>query len=112
MKKLFVAILLFGFTVLPVLSEDVNMTPQDTFSGYKNSENKYPRLNSTSIPVRYVDNSRDEIMRPKSVREMGNISPSSNGPMNYGQFPQYMDSSNMMMMQGIQNGMQNMYMGL
>ena len=56
----------------------------------------------------------DDIMGPKSVRQMGDITPSTNKqtPMTYSQFPQYMDSSNsMMMMQGIQGGMQNMFMG-
>ena len=56
----------------------------------------------------------DDIMKPKSVKQMGNITPSNDrqAPMTYNQFPQYMDSSNsMMMMQGIQGGMQNMFMG-
>ena len=115
MKKLFLLSFLFRFTLLPIFAEDVNMTPQNTFSGFSNNSVrvKYPKLSSTSIPIRYVDNSRDELMKAKSVREMGNVTPSSSfGPMNYNQFPQQMDSSNMMMLQGIQNGMQNMYMGL
>ena len=42
------------------------------------------------------------------------LTPANDGktPMTYSQFPKNYDSSNMMLQQGIQNGMQNMYMGL
>ena len=50
-------------------------------------------------------------MGPKSVKEMGNTTPSNDGraPMTYSQFPQNYDSSNSMML--MQGGMQNMFMG-
>lgn len=95
---------------LPAMAQDINMTPQNTYSGYYNKSNvrpMYPRLNT---PV----DRRAEFMKPKSVTEMGNITPANDGksPMTYNQFPQNYDSSNMMIQQRMQNGMQNMYMGL
>lgn len=108
MKKL---IFILGLLImLPVMADEVNMTPQSSFSGYNNKSNMkpmYPHLNSTSDP-------RAEYMKKKSVHDMGDINPSNNPktPMTYGQFPQNYDSSNMMLQQGIQNGMQNMFMGM
>lgn len=107
MRKLILIIALVG---LPVMADDINMTPQNTFSGYYGKSairTTYPRLNSASDP-------RAELMKKRSVHEMGNINPSNNNktPMTYSQFPKNYDSSNMLLQQGIQNGMQNMYMGL
>lgn len=107
MRKLVLLLVLIG---LPVMADEVNMTPQGAFSGYNNKSTvrpMYPRLNSQNDP-------RAELMRKKSVHEMGDITPANDGktPMTYGQFPKNYDSSNMMLQQGIQNGMQNMYMGL
>lgn len=107
MRKL---VLLLALLSLPAMAEDINMTPQNTFSGYYNKSNvrpMYPRLNSQN-------DSRAELMKKKSVHDMDNITPSNDGktPMTYSQFPKNYDSSNMMLQQGIQNGMQNMYMGL
>ena len=107
MKKLFIILMLLSF---PVFADEINMTPQNTFSGYNNNgvSTKYPQLKKSLI----IENEqRSDIMKPKSVKEMGNITPSSNSPMTYGKFPQNYDSSNMMLMQNIQNGMQNMFMG-
>lgn len=107
MRKL---ILLLALIALPAMAEDINMTPQNTYSGYYNRSTvrpMYPRLNTPA-------DRRAELMKPKSVTEMGNITPANDGktPMTYSQFPKNYDSSNMMIQQGIQNGMQNMYMGL
>ena len=104
-------ILLIGIlSVLPAYA-DVNMTPQTTFSGYYNKS-----YNSSFYKPNYerTTNSREEIMKRKSVTEMENTTPKLDGKtsMTYGQFPQHYDSSNMLHMQGIQNGMQNMFMGL
>lgn len=107
MKKLFIILMFLSF---PVFADEINMTPQNTFSGYNNNgvSTKYPQLKKSLI----IENEqRSDIMKPKSVKEMGNITPSSNSPMTYGKFPQNYDSSNMMLMQNIQNGMQNMFMG-
>lgn len=110
-KKLFLISLLI-FTVMPVFADDINMTPQGTFSGFNNNEahRKYPQLTRSSYPTDTTQQ-RNELMKPKSVREMGNINPSTNGPMTYSQFPQNYDSSNMMLMQNVKDGMQNMLMG-
>lgn len=107
MKKLFIVLMLFS---LPVFADEINMTPQSTFSGYNNSgvRTKYPQLKKSLL---LENEQRSDIMKPKSVKEMGNITPSVNSPMTYGQFPQNYDSSNMMLMQNVQNGMQNMFMG-
>lgn len=108
MKKLFLVLGLL--MVLPAMADEVNMTPQNTFSGYYNKSNvkpMYPHLNSVSDP-------RAEYMKKKSVHDMGDINPANNAntPMTYSQFPQNYDSSNMMLQQGIRNGMQNMFMGM
>ncbi len=107
MRKL---VLMLALLTLPAMADDINMTPQNTFSGYSNKSNvrpMYPRLNT---PV----DTRAELMKPKSVKDMGDTSHPNDGktPMTYSQFPKNYDSSNMMLQQGIQNGMQNMYMGL
>ena len=109
MKKIILAMLVLA--AMPVFADElnINMTPQNTFSGYYNTGVR-PQYMNRSFHARNVDN-RSEIMKPKSVREMGNTAPSNNGPMTYDQFPKNYDSSNMMHMQGIQNGMQNMFMG-
>ncbi len=115
LKNLVIALLLMGF-ITPVFAEEINMTPQATFSGTFNTTHPaYPHLKKPLSASDIVEEEGvDDIMGPKSVRQMGDITPSTNKqtPMTYSQFPQYMDSSNsMMMMQGIQGGMQNMFMG-
>ena len=115
LKKLVFALLFIGF-ISPVFAEEINMTPHATFSGTFNTTHPaYPHLRKPLAASHIVEEEAvDDIMGPKSVRQMGNITPSTNkqAPMTYSQFPQYMDSSNsMMMMQGIQGGMQNMFMG-
>ncbi len=103
-------IFILALLALPAMADDVNMTPQNTFSGYYNKSTvrpMYPHLNSQN-------DSRAELMKKKSIYEMGDINPANNArtPMTYNQFPKNYDSSNMMLQQGIQNGIQNMYMGL
>lgn len=97
--------------VSPVFAEEINMTPQSTFSGVNNKGIKpaYPKFN---IPVMSdtVD-TREDFMKPKSVRHMSEFTPSNDkkAPMTYNEFPQNYDSSNSMML--IQGGMNNMFMG-
>ena len=115
LKKLVFVLILAGF-IMPVSAEEINMTPHETFSGVynKSAHPAYPHLNKPLSATDIIEEEGvDEIMKPKSVKQMGNITPSANKqtPMTYSQFPQYMDSSNSMMMQGIQGGMQNMFMG-
>lgn len=112
MLKKFVLILIL--LSASVLADEINMTPQNTFSGFNNNgvRSTYPRLNRPVQNITPTDN-RAEIMKPKSVREMGNINPTNDGktPMNYSQFPRNYDSSNMLPMTEVQSGMQNMFMG-
>jgi len=115
-KKLIVLCILLSAPViaeeLSFQSEAVNMTPSSSFSGFK-SNNTYTQSNNKMYQFTDMNEQRRNIMKAKSVTEMGNIQPrnTSNVPMNYGQFPHNYDSSNMMHIQSIQNGMQNMYMG-
>lgn len=111
MLKKFILILLL--LTAPVLADEINMTPQKTFSGFNNNgiRSTYPKL---SRPVQYsTTDNRTDIMKPKSVREMGDITPTNDGtaPMNYGQFPRNNDSSNMLPMSEVQSGIQSMFMG-
>lgn len=101
---------MFLLIALPAMADDINMTPQNTYSGYYSRplvRQMYPNLNKST-------DTRAEFMKPKSVTEMGDINFSNDGktPMTYNQFPKNYDSSNMMIQQGIYNGIQNMYMGL
>ncbi len=113
MKKLILAIAILSITT-PVFSEEINLTPKNTYSGFNNTaaRAKYPQLQKTLSASEIVEEQEaNSMMGPKSVREMGNITPSnnSNAPMTYSQFPQNYDSSNSMML--MQGGMQNMFMG-
>ena len=113
MKKLILAIAILSITT-PVFSEEINITPKNTYSGFNNTaaRAKYPQLQKTLSASEIVEEQEaNSMMGPKSVREMGNITPSnnSNAPMTYSQFPQNYDSSNSMML--MQGGMQNMFMG-
>jgi hypothetical protein len=106
MKRFIVAMIIF--TTIPAFADDINMTSQNNFSGYYNKSNirtTYPRLNVTTSTT-----NQSEVMKPKSVLDMGDYTPSNDGktPMTYSQFPQHYDSSNMIYTQG---NMQNMYMG-
>lgn len=103
MKKF---ILLASIVLLanPIFAEEINMTPQNTFSGYYNrSIRPIPQMNKT-----YQQDNRSQIMKAKSVMEMGNLEPRNDGktPMNYSQFPKNYDSSNAMLLNGA--GMQNL----
>ena len=119
MKKLIVLSLVLFFAGVQVLADDiesmenvqnVNMTPKSTFSGANNNSarNIYPSLYKNS------SDTRADFMKPKSIKELsGNrdLSTDTSAPMTYEQFPQNIDSSNMLHMQGLRNGIQNMYMG-
>ena len=111
MKKLIIAIAILSITT-PVFSEEINLTPKNSFSGFNNTaaRAKYPQLQKT-LSASVIEQEANSMMGPKSVREMGNITPSNNtsAPMTYSQFPQNYDSSNSMML--MQGGMQNMFMG-
>lgn len=114
MKKLFTAAALMMLIITPVFAEEINLTPKNSFSGFNNNgvRSAYPQLKkSVSATDIIEEQNENELMRPKSVREMGNITPSNNSgaPMTYSQFPQNYDSSNSMML--MQGGMQNMFMG-
>ena len=113
LKKVILGLLLASFTI-PVFSEEINLTPKNSFSGFNNSgvRTKYPQFRQSVSAADIVEEQNENsFMKPKSVREMGNITPSNDGrtPMTYSQFPQNYDSSNSMMM--MQGGMQNMFMG-
>ena len=113
MKKLIIAIAILSITT-PVFSEEINLTPKNSFSGFNNTaaRAKYPQLQKTLSASDIVEEQEaNSMMGPKSAREMGNITPSNNTstPMTYSQFPQNYNSSNSMML--MQGGMQNMFMG-
>lgn len=114
MKKIILTIALLSI-ITPVFSEEINLTPKNTFSGFNNNgiKPKYPQLQKTLSAADIIEEKQEKnsIMGPKSVKEMGDITPSNNRstPMTYSQFPQNYDSSNSMML--MQGGMQNMFMG-
>lgn len=111
MKK-FIFTLLFVCFALPTVAEDINMTPQHSFYGYSNNgfKTQMPKLHKPLSATDIVEE-RSEIMKPKSVKNMGDTTPSQNSPMTYDRFPQNYDSSNMMLMQSVRNNMQNMLIG-
>ena len=96
MKKLIIAIAILSITT-PVFSEEINLTPKNSFSGFNNTaaRAKYPQLQKTLSASDIVEEQEaNSMMGPKSVREMGNITPSNNtsAPMTYSQFPQNYES--------------------
>ncbi len=112
MKK-FILVLLLLTIAVPVLAEEVNLTPKNSFSGFNNNgvRSKYPQLKKTVSASDIMEEQSESVIAPKSVREMGVSNGLNNGrtPMTYDQFPQHYDSSNSMML--MQGGMQNMFMG-
>jgi len=109
------------FTIVPCMaetdllySENVNMTPQSTFSGYTNSTSSYPKFRKSDIYRTYSTQTqqRAEIMKAKSVRDINSYSRKNDetSPMTFNKFPQNRDSSDMMHLQQINNGVQNMFM--
>ena len=117
MKKFIILSLVLLISIAQVLAEtessvqNINMTPKSTFSGYNNNSarNIYPSLYGKNS-----SDSRADFMKPKSIKELSStrdLSTDTSAPMTYQQFPQNVDSSNMLHMQGLQNGIQNMYMG-
>ena len=107
---------------MPVMAEEVqsskllydggiNMTPQSSFSGYTKTDlrAKYPHLNNNYYSNTY-EQKRSQILKSKSVRDMGNYSDFVRQDASMTPFTQKMDSSDMMHINGIQNGIQNMYM--
>lgn len=113
MKKFILILSILAFA-LPVFSEEINLTPKNTFSGFNNTgvRPQYPHLSKPLSASDIVEEEEEnEIMRPKSVKEMGTTTSSTDrrAPMTYDQFPQTYDSSNSMML--MQGGMQNMFMG-
>ncbi len=114
LKKIIITAALIAI-VLPAFSEEINLTPKNSYSGFNNTgtRSKYPQLQKT-VSASDIVEEQNSIMKSKSVREMGSVNLKNDGstPMTYSQFPQNYDSSNtMMMMQDVQNGMQNMFMG-
>lgn len=114
MKNFIIAFLLMSLA-LPVFSEEINLTPKNSFSGFNNRGVRptYPQLHKEPLSAADIveEQNEQEFIRTKSVKEMGNITPRNNTstPMTYSQFPQNYDSSNTMML--MQGGMQNMFMG-
>jgi hypothetical protein len=104
MKKFVFAIFLISIG-LSSFADDINMTPQNSYSGYYNKS-----AIKTSYPTskQLETSQKADFMKPKSVLEMGSTTSDTKTPMTYNQFPQNYDSSNMMLMQGIQNGLQNL----
>lgn len=134
MKKFIV--ILFLLIATPVIAEEtdgllhnnqnesvpqtgsINMTPKNSFSGYtKNNDirDKYPNLNKNYYS-QTSDYQRAQLMKSKSVKEFSNTSnlstdENSKSPMTFNQFPQTYTSDDMMHVNAMQNGMQNMFMG-
>ena len=118
MKKIVLSLLLTGifaaagFAADTSSEQNINMTPKDKFSGYSKSttaQSIYPSINTNVNAV-----NRNNYMKPKSVKELSggrDLSTDTSAPMTYERFPQNVDSSNMLHMQGLRNGIQNMYMG-
>ena len=91
--------------------ENVNMTPKRTFSGYTNGTANYQNnIQKSNVYRTYTTQvqQRAEIMKPKSVKEIKNYTQDTS--MTFNKFPQNRDSSDMMHMQQIHNGVQNMFM--
>lgn len=112
MKKFILLLLALSF-IAPVLADEINLTPKNSFSGFNNNgiRSKYPQLQKTVSASDIIEEQNDKVISRKSVREMGLTSPVNTGstPMTYDQFPKNYDSSNSMML--MQGGMQNMFMG-
>lgn len=112
MKKIILLLLALSF-IAPVLADEINLTPKNSFSGFNNNgiRSKYPQLQKTVSASDIIEEQNDKVISRKSVREMGLTSPVNTGstPMTYDQFPKNYDSSNSMML--MQGGMQNMFMG-
>ncbi len=94
----------------------INMTPKNTFSGYTKSNdirNKYPNWNRGTFS-QSQDYQRAQMMKTKSVKEIsntGNLSKDSDIPLMFNnQLPQKYTNEDMMRVNAIQNGIQNMYM--
>ena len=109
--KRFIILTAILMLAAPVLADEdnINMTPYGTFSGYKRSstvQTKFPRLNHS-----LYDTERNQLMKPRSVKDLGSSIEveTMRSPMDKIQ-RQRMDSSDMMHINGIQNGIQNMYM--
>lgn len=115
MLNKFIVMLAFAVLALPAAADEIHLTPKNSFSGFNNRSSvrsTYPQLKKTlSASDLIEEQNENDIMKPKSVREMGNITPVNDGrtPMTYSQFPQNYDSTNSMML--MQGGMQNMFMG-
>lgn len=116
-KKIILTSILLSFGIY-VFAEDINMTPQRTFSGFTNSgvRSQYPHLKQSVSADDVLEEQyekQNDFMKPMSVRRMRNAAPPSNDgktPMTYEQFPKNYDSSNSIML--MQGGMNNMFMGL
>ena len=111
-KKIILLLLALSF-IAPVLADEINLTPKNSFSGFNNNgiRSKYPQLQKTVSASDIIEEQNDKVISRKSVREMGLTSPVNTGstPMTYDQVPKNYDSSNSMML--MQGGMQNMFMG-
>lgn len=116
MKRFLVlCVLLCGSLSVMAEDLDINLTPRNTFSGYSNSSMKteYPHLNSVNHQYNTVlEQQRKQWMKPTSVKSMNVNQEVKDNSVYLNRFPDSYDSSDMMRIQQIQNGVQNMYMGL
>ncbi len=118
MKNIIIVLALFCVS-LPVLSDEllynttgINMTPQSAFSGYKSNDlrSKYPHLNSNNYYSTSYEQQRSQIMRAKSVKDVSNYENYNNSKSSLEEFSRRMDDNDMMRINGLQNGIQNMFM--
>ena len=90
MKKIILLLLALSF-IAPVLADEINLTPKNSFSGFNNNgiRSKYPQLQKTVSASDIIEEQNDKVISRKSVREMGLTSPVNTGstPMTYDQFP-------------------------
>ncbi|MBO6087437.1 hypothetical protein J6P92_03720 [bacterium] len=119
MKKFLVlCVILSGSLVVMADDSDINLTPKNTFSGYSNHSMKteYPHMNNSAYQYNTtLEQQRKQWMKPTSVRSMVDTSSpmqSDRGEVSLNKFPQNYDSSDMLHVQQMHSGVQNMYMGL
>ena len=116
MKKFLLLLILF--LTVPVMAEEllyqeenINMTPQKAFSGYRQTtdlQTKFIQSNNK----KYYSNEQQKalMMKSKSVKDLSDYSDYDNykkDPRAYSQKP---SNEDMMHVNAIQNGIQNMYM--
>lgn len=113
MRKLILTMILMSL-ITPVMADEVNMTPRNTYSGFYNQTARpmYPQLRKPLSATDILQDENEDSMNSKPAKEYKS-STGRQAPMTYDKFPQNYDSSNsIMLMQGGMQNIQNMYMGL